>query len=75
MGLIDDIAVSAGCEYVSELKYHPGRYPAFGVLRAIEAGSDDEKEWNEAVRYLIDEEADDCDSDTCKKRLLEFLAS
>lgn len=70
MGLIEDIAENAGCEYVSELKYHPERYPVHSVLRSIAAGSYDEKEWNEAVHYLIDENVPYCDSETCRKRLI-----
>lgn len=75
MGLIDDIAVKAGCEYVSELKYHPERYPVLEILSAIPLESYDEKQWQEAVSYLITDSDVSCGSAACKIQLLEYLHS
>lgn len=73
MGLIDDIAVKSGCEYVSELKYHPERYPVYPVLSALAIESYSEREWHEAVSYLVGEEAPCEDREACKNRLLEHF--
>ena len=74
MGLIDDIAMKSGCEYVSELKYHPERYRAHEVLSALPVESYNEQEWCEAVAYLVDAEASYEDREACKHRLLEYFS-
>lgn len=74
MGLIDDLAEKAGCEYISELKFHPERYPLYRAVASTPVDLYDESEWQQTVSYFISKPDLPCDGKACKERLLAHLS-
>lgn len=72
-GLLEYIAERAGCGYLSDLHSKKKSFHIYRVITDIAPSDYDLKEWEDAVRYIIEKKVSFEDSEQAADYLLTYL--